>query len=232
MINPSLKKSFLTYFLFLGVCIAGILWAKHLMPPSDSLRILDWATVAVLLVGLPFLILQKPAGIPEFWEKQISNKIRIWIPLAIGLGFGLLDVLLIKGILHPEPYADLPPFLQPFPYSIFLYFSGAFEVEVFSRLIPITLVLYIFSKIQQGKYQNQAFWVMAVLTTVRGPLEQMPDSPTWFVVYALISGFAMNFIQAIFFKKAGFIASLCVRLGHYLLWHILLGVYVELIELS
>jgi uncharacterized membrane-anchored protein len=30
------------------------------------------------------------------------------------------------------------------------------------------LVLFIFAKIQKGKYQNQAFWMMAVLTSIRG----------------------------------------------------------------
>jgi hypothetical protein len=60
----------------------------------------------------------------------------------------------------------------------------------------------------------------------------MPSGETWFVTYALISGFAMNFLQAIYFKKAGFIANLSLRLGHYLIWHILLGIYVEWIELS
>jgi hypothetical protein len=185
----------------------------------------------ILGVGLPFLFLQKQAGIPEFWEKQVSNRIRIWTPALIGIAFGILDVAIIKVILHPEPYSELPPFLQPFPYSLFLYFSGAFEVEIFYRLIPIILVLFVFSKIKNGAYQNQAFWVVAFLTALREPLEQMPSGETWFVSYALISGFAMNFLQAIYLKKAGFMANLSLRLSHYLIWHILLGIYVEWMEL-
>lgn len=230
--DSSLKKSIITYFIFLGICIAGIAWAKYFVIPYPFLRVFDWVSISVLLIGVPFLFLQKQAGIPEFWERRITNKSRILIPLAIGLGFGILDVLIIKGILHPEAYSELPPFLQPFPYSLFLYFSGAFDVEIFYRLIPIVVVLFIFSKVQNGKYINEAFWVIALLTAIREPLEQIPSDPTWFVIYALISGFAMNFVQAIFFKKAGFIATLSVRLGHYLIWHILLGIYVELIELS
>lgn len=230
--NLKLKKSIFTYFLFLLICGVGIIWAKYLVDPYPFLRTWDWVSVAVLLIGIPFLFLQKQAGVPEFWAKEISNRNRIWIPALIGLGFGILDVWVIKGILHPEPYTELPPFLQPFPYSIFLYFSGAFEVEVFYRLIPIVLVLFIFSKIEKGKYQTPAFWVMAVLTAIREPLEQMPTGETWFIGYALISAFAMNFIQAVYLKKSGFIANLSLRLSHYLVWHILLGVYVEWIELS
>lgn len=229
--NYGTKKSILTYLSFLLVCIVGIFWAKYLMEPYPFLRVWNWISVGVLLIGIPFVFLQKQAGIPEFWSKEISNRNRIWFPALIGIVFGILDVWIIKGILHPEPYSELPPFLQPFPYSIFLYFSGAFEVEVFYRLIPIVLVLFIFSKIKKGKYFSHAFWVIAVLTAIREPLEQMPGGETWFIVYALISGFSMNFIQALYFKKSGFIANLSLRLGHYLVWHILLGVYVELVEL-
>ena len=230
--NAELKKSILTYFFFVLLCVGGIFWAHYLVTPYPFLRVWDWFSVLILGVGLPFLFLQKQAGIPEFWEKQVSNRIRIWTPALIGIGFGILDVAIIKGILHPEPYSELPPFLQPFPYSLFLYFSGAFEVEIFYRLIPIVFVLFVFSKIKNGAYQNQAFWVVAFLTALREPLEQMPSGETWFVAYALISGFAMNFLQAIYFKKAGLLANLSLRLGHYLIWHIFLGIYVEWIELS
>jgi hypothetical protein len=41
----------------------------------------------------------------------------------------------------------------------------------------------------------------------------------------------MNFLQAIHYRKAAFLATLSLRLGHYLLWHVLLGVYVENVEL-
>lgn len=230
--NHSVLKSIFIYLFLISLCVAGIFWGNLLVSPYPFLRVWDWVPVAFLFVGIPFILLQNQAGIPAFWEKKISNNSRIWFPALIGFGFGVLDVVIIKGILHPEPYSELPPFLQPFPYSILLYFSGALEVEVFYRLIPIVLVLFIFSKINQGNYQNHAFWVIAILTSIREPLEQMPSGALWFVVYALVSGFSMNFIQAINFKKSGFLANLSLRLGHYSVWHILLGVYVEFVELN
>jgi hypothetical protein len=230
--TQGLKHSILTFFIFLFICLLGIVWAQNWVAPYPFLRVWDLGSVLILLAGLPFLFLQKQAGIPDFWDDQISNRSRIWIPALIGLGFGILDVVIIKGILHPEPYTELPPFLQPFPYSIFLYFSGAFEIEIFYRLIPIVLVLAVFSKIRQGKYLDQAFWGIAFLTALREPLEQLPSGETWFIAYALISGFAMNFIQAIYFRKVGFMGNLSLRLGHYLMWHILLGVFVEMVELG
>ncbi len=232
LLTTDQKNSILLYILMLGISGFGIWFANNLVEPYSMLRIWDWSNVLILIIGLPFIFLFEKAKIPQFLDPQVNSKNRFLIPMLIGLFFGILDVLIVKFILHPEPYSELPPFLQPFPYSIFLYFSGAFEIEVFYRLIPITLGLFIASKIKNGKYLNQTFWILAVLSSLREPLEQFPSGEIWFVIYALFSGFAMNFLQAVFFKKAGFLASLSIRLCHYLLWHILLGVYVEMVELS
>lgn len=145
----------------------------------------------------------------------------------IGLAFGLLDLIIIELILpHPVHQELPPPYTQPFPYSIFLYFSGALEIEVFYRLIPITLVLAIASRINNGRYLNAAFWIIAVLTALREPIEQFPNGPNWFVIYALVSGFTMNLLQAYYFRKQSFIASLSIRLSHYFVWHILNGILI------
>jgi hypothetical protein len=227
-----LRQSLVTFFVILLLCAIGIVYAKTGIAPYPFLRVWEWTNIALLAVAVPFIFLQKKAGLPEFWDQNVSMRNRLLYPGLIGIAFGLLDVLVIKGILHPEPYTELPPFLQPFPYSIFLFFSGALEVEVFYRLIPFVLVLLLFSKIKGGKYLDLAFWVTAILTALREPLEQFPTGAVWFVAYAFISGFLMNLIQAIFLRKSGFIGSLSVRLGHYLIWHILLGIYVEWVELA
>ena len=107
--------------------------------------------------------------------------------------------------MHPEPYKELPPFLQPFPYSIFLYFSGAFEIEVFYRLIPLTLLL--------GKWLSEwevFYYFLSIrifLTSLREPLEQFQNGEISFICYSLLTGFLMNYLQAIY-KNAGVSASL------------------------
>ncbi|NNE77364.1 MAG: hypothetical protein HKN31_09865 [Pricia sp.] len=85
---------------------------------------------------------------------------------------------------------------------------------------------------KKGRYIGYFFWVGAILTSLREPLEQMGANVPWIIIYALISGFVMNLLQAVYYRKAGFLASLTLRLGHYILWHMLLGVYVEYIELT
>jgi hypothetical protein len=232
MIKGNIEKNLAIYTLFLGVAAAGILYGRQLQSSAGNLRVWEWTNLLWLLLGVPFLFLQRKAGLPDFLEKGIPQYRRFLIPLAIGIVFGLLDVWVFQVLLHPEPYKALPPFTQPFPYSLFLYFSGAFEVEVFYRLIPLTLLLLVGSTLWKGRYFMVFWWVAALATSIREPLEQMPSGSSLLISYSLLSGFLMNFLQAIWYRKAGFLSSLSVRLGHYLVWHILLGMYIQFIVIG
>lgn len=225
------KQNLIIYTIFLFVVLIGIYYGNTFYANHKFIRIWNLTNILLLLIGIPFLFFQTKAKLPNFWQKDISFKYRFLFPIVIGIIFGTLDVLVFKVILHPEPYQELPPFLQPFPYSIFLYFSGAFEVELFYRLIPLTLILLIGNWFKQGKYYMFFFWAGAILTAIREPLEQLPQGGILLIVYALLTGFLMNLFQAIWYKKAGFLASLSLRLGHYLIWHILLGIYIEYFEI-
>ncbi len=229
--TKGIKLNLITYAVFLIIAAAGIAYGNAIQNTFSNLRVWNLNTLLLLLVAVPFLFFQNKAGFPDFWESRIGNRSRIFLPLAIGIVFGLLDVLVFKILLHHEPYTELPPFLQPFPYSILLYFSGALEVEVFYRLIPLTLICITGHWFKQGKYAHLFFWMAAILTSVREPLEQLSGGSALLILYSFSSGFLMNFLQAIWYKKAGFPAALFIRLGHYLIWHILLGVYVESVEL-
>jgi hypothetical protein len=149
----------------------------------------------------------------------------------VGMLFGMLDVLIIKVILHPEPYKELPSFLQPFPYSTFLYSSGALEVELYYRMIPLTVFLLINTYLLKKKFRIFFIIILGVITSIIEPIQQFPDGALWFMIYAIISGIAMNAWQFRSYLKYGFVATLAVRLGHYFIWHVLLGVYVEYFEL-
>ncbi len=230
-IHKQEKNNLLTYLVLLAIAFAGILIGQDMESEGRFIRVWRYADLAWMLVGVPFLFLQAKAGLPDLWEPAVSTQKRWLIPLMIGAIFGILDILVIKVIMHPEPYTELPPFLQPFPYSIFLYTSGAFEIEVFYRLIPLTILLLMGKYFRQGNYYNAFMWAAIILTSLREPIEQFPTGSVRFIMYAFSSGFLMNFLQAQVFVRYGFIASLAIRLGHYMFWHILLGVYVEVVEL-
>lgn len=218
--------------LFMVIAAAGILYAKRVQLNNENLRVWEWVNLLWLLIGVPFLFFQRQARLPDFLESAIPGRQRFMIPLGIGLIFGLLDLLVFRIILHPEPYSELPPFTQPFPYSLFLYFSGAFEVEVFYRLIPLTLLLLAGNYLYKGRYFEIIWWVAAIATAIREPLEQFPSGGVILIIYSLTTGFLMNLLQAVWFRKAGFLSSLSIRLGHYLIWHILLGMYIQFIEIA
>lgn len=230
--NTVLRHNLITYTIFLLIALTGIYYGEQIKPDHQFLRVWSFQNILILLIGVPFLFLQHKARLPDFWERTIPNKNRIYYPLLLGAAFGIADIAVIKGILHPEPYTELPPFLQPFPYALFLYTSGAFEIEVFYRLIPLTIILFLGTWYKQGRYYTTFLWVAMILTAFREPLEQLPQGPVAFVVYSLATGLGMNFIQAWYYKQAGFLASLVIRLGHYLFWHIVLGIYVEFVELG
>lgn len=229
--TKNIKNNLITYFILLCVASVGIFYGNAIFSNFKFLRVWELTNILILLIGVPFLFVQEKAKLPNFWQANITHKNRFLFPIAIGIIFGILDVLVFKSILHPEPYQDLPPFVQPFPYSIFLYISGAFEVEVFYRLIPLTLILLFGGWYKGGKYFITFFWAGAILTAIREPLEQLPEGNVLLLIYSLFTGFLMNFLQAIWYRKAGFLASLSIRIGHYLIWHILLGIYIQYVEL-
>ncbi|MFN8241398.1 MAG: hypothetical protein U0X39_11715 [Bacteroidales bacterium] len=225
------RSNLYTYLFFILIAAVGILYGNTIAGSEVNLRIWTVGNLLLMLVGVPFLFVQKQAGLPDFLDAGVSGNSRFIFPMLAGIVFGFLDLIVFRIILHPEPYDSLPPFLQPFPYSIFLYFSGAFEVEVFYRLIPITIFGLAGRYFMKGRYKEVFLVAAIILTSVREPLEQIPSGSTWLITYSLVTGYAMNLLQAIMMKRNGFLSSLSVRLGHYLVWHILLGIHVQFIEL-
>ncbi|MDO9157144.1 hypothetical protein [Sediminibacterium sp.] len=216
--------------IFLSLIITTIIYGNALVISNPSIRLWNWNNLMLILPLIPLLFLQEKASLPSI--NTINKKKNGWMSaLGVGMIFGVLDLVVVKIIMHPEPYTQMPPFLQPFPYSIFLYSSGALDVELYYRMIPITILLLINQFYFKGKYRNGLIVALAIITSLIEPIQQFPSGALWFVIYATISGIAMNAWQFKSYIQYGFIASLAVRLGHYLVWHILLGVFVELVEL-
>ena len=198
------KQNIIIYIVFIIIALIGIYFGNAIYEKYNTLRIWKFENILMLAIGIPFLFLQTKAGIPNFIDVQVQNKKRFLEPLLIGVVFGLLDVFVIKFLQHPTPYTELPPFLQPFPYSLFLYLSGALEIEVFYRLIPITTLLIIGKHVFKGMYFHYFLWCSILLTSLREPLEQMPVGSNWFICYSLLTGYLMNFLQAIYYKTQVF----------------------------
>jgi hypothetical protein len=221
------RRSLIAYGVLLLITLLTLIIAAIRQPGGFSAEVL-----LIVLAGFVAVGFQRQAGFPELLQRTISNRLRYVLPLLTGLLFALPDVILVKFIQTPGPYETLPLYFQPFPFSVLHYVTGAIYSEVYFRLIIFTLLMALARNYLSVRYYDSIFWTLAVLTAAWEPLAQWPQGPTWFVLYCVLSGFAFNLIQAWYYKKAGFLAALSVRLGHYLLWHVLLGLYVELFEMS
>ena len=113
------KENLVIYSVLILIATIGLIYGNIIKSDFSFLRVWDYQKLLVLFLGIPFLYLQTKAKIPNFLEATISNKKRFYIPSIIGAILGILDILVVKVIQHPEPYTELPRFLQPFPYSLF-----------------------------------------------------------------------------------------------------------------
>lgn len=230
MLIKKYKNEILTVLILLSIVIITIVFGNILDNKGIVIRKWNWNNLLLVLPVIPLLFLQQKATLPLV--QTIKEKKNGWLStFGVGILFGLLDVLIIKFIMHPEPYKEMPPFLQPFPYSTFLYSSGALEVELYYRMIPLSFFLLINTYLLKRKFRNFFIIGLGIITSIIEPIQQFPVGAIWFIVYATVSGFAMNVWQFRSYLKYGFVASLAVRLGHYMIWHILLGIFVEFVEL-
>lgn len=233
MLNKLIKtdRQTIVFSTAIGLLIISTIIAGSLMQKwGYEIRQWHWENMWLIPAFIVVAFLQKKVGLPPV-EGQFSRPSGRAMPWILGIIFGILDILVIKVVLHPEPYTTLPPFLQPFPYSLFLYSAGAFEVDFTYRLLPLTFLLLASSLTKKTDIRKYIMIIVGILSSLAEPLMQLPEGATWFIVYAFLSGLAMNGLQYYFLVKHGFAASYAVRLGHYLFWHNLLGIYVQFIEL-
>lgn len=227
-----IPKSSLVFAGFISLLIVATIMSGNQLQQMGvgGLRIWPWQQLWLIPAFWVIALLQQKAGLPPV-SGRFSRGPHRAAPWLWGIVFGLLDVLVIKVVLHPEPYTTLPPFLQPFPYALLLFSSGAFEVDFTYRLLPLTLMLLFARNTKNAALRKYLVIGIGILSSLAEPLLQLPGGAPWFIAYAFISGLAMNGLQYFYLAKNGFAACYAVRLGHYLVWHILLGIYVECIEL-
>lgn len=221
----------ISYLIMLLFLITAVLESLR-WDGSNNVRLVGWDILVIWVFALGALFLQHAAGFPEWIDIHVSNKARFLIPLWIGFLFGVADLIVYEIILPHPPYKELPLFLQPFPHSIFLYFSGAVYVDVLFKLLPMTILMAIARRFAGSRFVEIVFWTAASVLALYEPLEQIPDAPIAVVIYAVVSGFAFNLLAIVFLRKYGWFAALMIRWGHYILWHILLGIYVEFIVIG
>jgi hypothetical protein len=197
-----------------------------------------WLTHLVLtLAGLVAIWATHRTGFPAAWDARISATRRLLLPLLVGVAGGLLAIAveLVGGastILAAQLGGELN---VAFPGSLLVYSAGAITMEMLYLLLPVPLLLWLISGgILRGRGQAQTFWVLALLSSAAEPLLQGTSivlvaggalSPLTIALYA-VESFSHNLASAIFFRRYGILAAILVRLGHYMVWHVIYGNFI------
>lgn len=227
--TPSRASLFLYGYCVL-FCLVTLLTGDYLANQGvPNLRLFGWDGVALVALGGLGVWLAPRTGFADGLDWRIANFERWTLPLLIGLGFAVADLAVFKLVLHPQPVTTLTPFMQPFPYSLLLFGSGALYTDCLYRLVPLPLLMWLIGRFLLKNERNERlFWALAGISSLVEPLEQLiTDSPA-LIVYSFGTGYAMNLLQAVFFRHYGFMAGLGIRLGHYALWHVAFGLWVEI----
>jgi hypothetical protein len=187
-----------------------------------------WPALAVFGgLGLAGVWLSRRTGFPEAWDARLGPARQVLLPVLAGIALGGVMVAadLLTGFTAIQKAARGVPQQWTGYAPMFLIFSAApIILEVIFRLALIPLGLWLVSGLLlKGRGQPATFWVLAALTSALEPFMMTPDlqvlpGALWAGVAAL--QFATNFTQAAFFRRYGFLAAILVRVGFYLVWHV------------
>ena len=229
--SPALQP-FAIWLVLIGYVVVAKLVLDAFLPHAFALpgQAFSWQGIIIsAAAGLAGVGLARETGFSPAWTPRVSPGRQLLLPALIGLG--LASVLVVfdlatgtSGAINAvlgigQQFTDLP--------SMLLIFSAAaIYVEPMYRLLLIPLPLWLISNLLlRGRHQTAVFWVLAVLASASEPLMQVAGvapvlGPTTAAFFAG-QAFVANMVQAAFFRRYGFLASIAVREGYYLLWHIL-----------
>jgi hypothetical protein len=227
--SPSIKV-----YLGLLMLLVVLRVALYFMPVefvlADQERMVSWPSIlAIWALGLIGVILAPMAGFPGMWDKEIQNRGRLFIPVLIGLSFGLLSVVLdlvqpLGGEIQIE-----------FPASLVVYPMGGILEEIIFRLLLTTLLVWLISTvILRGRWQQGIFWMVAVFVGLLYAFLQISaysmitEEVTLLVgIHFLVLIGPYFVVAAYLYRRYGFFSAVAMRLADYLVWHIIWGLLTQ-----
>jgi hypothetical protein len=224
-----ISPSVIVYLLILVVIIILRLLIS-IFPPgqiaSQMVNLTDTLSIgAIWVVGWVGVYLAPGTGFAGMWQKDISNIKRFLEPALIGMGIGIFTI----GFDLIQPLGGES--LIKFPASLVAYPLGGILEEIIFRLFLTTTLVWIFSNVLlRGKWQEVVFWIVNVFLGVFYTLSQLSQyqnlvgSTDYLILARFFVVIAVYFLLAAFYyRKYGFLAAISMRLGDYLVWHIIWG---------
>jgi hypothetical protein len=203
---------------------------------EEQASLFDWSTIGLYTVlGLVGVWCAHETGFPAAWDPRVPTRWRLVYPALIGIGLGFaaigLDMLTGATAVLAE-ITGQPSFNIDFPGSLLAYSAGAIEVELQYRLFPLPFLLWLISRVLlRGRGEWPALMVLGAICAGFEPGFQGVGltlmgagrvTPVMFGAY-LLTALPANIAEVVLFRKAGLLAPIALRLGQYLVWHILYG---------
>ena len=191
----------LVFLMVLGKLTWTLFQLDH---PIVQQAVNSWvAIILAAVLGFVAIRLAPQTGFPDIWDNRVSNKQRFLIPTLFGIGFAAIQIVLVSLILN----LDIPT--VNFPLSIPVYLFGGIILEIFFRLIALVfLVWFISNVILRKRWQEQVFWIVAIILSLLEPVGQtigmfqmglITSTLLAAILFAFI--FAGNLIPAYFFSS-------------------------------
>lgn len=202
-------------------------------PLASQAVLLSWPAIVVLsAVGAVGLVAASrtvvlspkeapgsgPDDSPQF--PTIVRHRRYIEPVLVGLGFAVafvaLDLVRPLGI----------PRVQP-PLSVPFYLFGAVASEILLRLGPLSLLVWLATRVRTDRrWQARLFVAGALITALIEPVGLLGTLTlrSGAVLGAVLGGtYLLNLAAAYLFWRFGFLAAVIERAAFYLGWHVLYG---------
>lgn len=232
------KRNDLICFALLIAALIIIRYIIILGPDTQMLQsqraLFSWGAIGIIgLLGFAGVYVLNLTGLKKLWDVEVGIKNKIILPLLIGLLLGSIHSLYDMFSGAGDQIAanmGLEGIHLAFPYSIPVYLGGAIIVSTIYYLIPISIIVYLVSRlILKGKAEAIVYWSAGILIAFYEPLTNPGISIIQEVgLVALpmsISVLIFNLVTILFIRKYGFIAALLLRIGHYAVWHIIYPVF-------
>jgi membrane protease YdiL (CAAX protease family) len=210
---------------------------QELPAPKPMLALANAGIMLILYGSLGFLGLKlsQKLGFANIWDPMVSNRQRFLIPALVGIGLGVFLVLADTVLSQFHASGPLPH--PPFPTSLVASAIAGIGEELIFRLFFIPFWVWLVSYvILKKKWQNQIFWVVAILSALAFAFGHIPSVMAFFgwktigeIPPALMSEILLlNSIVSVFaayyFRRFGFLAPVGIHFWTDVVWHVIWGV--------
>jgi hypothetical protein len=193
--------------------------------------------LGVTLVGFAAIWCMHRSSFPAAWDARIPAQRRLLRPVVVGAIFGLLaiGIELYSGSLQRLQQITGTKVTVGFPQSLVVYTSFSAFLELLYLVLPVSLLLWLIAGVfLRGRGETTTYWVLSLLASAI----ELADQGSSIIASATAAGgsfdlvgivlyvvhsFGFNFSAAVLFRRYGLLAPILVRVGNYMVWHLLFG---------